>query len=158
MKNNLLMQKFLINVDELNSRFKIFPLLYGSLGLQQHLGTFLNPDDIDILIPRIFLKEKWEEFKDYLVAKKYTLVDLHEHTFIKDNVSFSYADIEGLDKFADIKLEDINFSGDKSYLVLSLEQYLKVYKKSCLDGYRINKKEKKDYDKIKLIEQALKKS
>ena len=41
------------------------------------------------------------------------------------------------------------------YLLLSLDQYLKVYKKSSQDGYRMNKKEKKDNEKINFIVKCL---
>ena len=121
------------------------------------LNVNLNPEDIDILIPEIFLKEKWNEFRTYLESKKYILIDLHEHTFIKNRVLFSYASIENLYEFAGIPVEKLNMmrNAEISYLTLSLKQYLQIYKKSSLDGYRINKKEKKDYEKIVLIEEKL---
>ena len=38
------------------------------------------------------------------------------------------------------------------FMLLSLEQYLAVYKQSSKDGYRVNVRQKKDADKIKFIE------
>lgn len=42
-----------------------------------------------------------------------------------------------------------------SFKLLSLEQYLQVYHASAKDGYRVNVREKKDYDKITFIENHL---
>ena len=61
-----------------------------------------------------------------------------------DGVDYSYASIDGLKEFANIDICDIeirNVSGIK-FILLSLEQYLKVYQKSSQDGYRMNVKEK----------------
>ena len=148
---------FLENAKVLNDRFKIIPLLYGSLGLEVLTGEDLNSDDIDILIPELFLNNEWNVFKEYLESINYKLIDLHEHTFIFDNIKVSYASIENLYPFAGIKLENINTycKNDSLYKLLTLKQYLSVYEKSSLDGYRVNKKEKQDNKKIELIKSKL---
>ncbi len=88
------------------------------------------------------------------------MIDEHEHTFRKNDIDYSYASIENLKEFADIDIEEIpNYEdSDSKFLLLTLEQYLKVYKKSSQDGYRVNKKEKQDVKKIKFIEEQLQKS
>ena len=68
-----------------------------------------------------------------------------------------YASVEGLKVFVDIDISDIeirNISGTK-FMLLSLEQYLKVYQKSSLDGYRMNVKEKQDNQKIEFIKRQM---
>ena len=149
---------FLQNAEMLNDKFNIVPLLYGSLGLEVLTNSSLNADDIDILIPQVFVTgDRWTEFKLFLESEEYELIDEHEHTFRKDGVDYSYACIEGLKEFADIDISDIeirNISGTE-FMLLSLEQYLKVYQKSSLDGYRINVKEKQDNQKIEFITQQM---
>lgn len=149
---------FLQNAKELNKEFGIIPLIYGSLGLGLLLEKELNPDDIDILIPEHFIKEDWSLFKARLERLGYQLIDEHEHTFLKGTTKYSYASIEDLFPFAGIPESEINIyqKEDIKYKLLTLEQYLKVYERSSLDGYRINKKEKKDFEKIEYIKQALK--
>ena len=150
--------EFLINSKELFDKYEIIPLLYGSLGLEILTNHNLGSDDIDILIPEKYIKEElWLEFKEYLETKGYTLIDEHEHTFTKDNIKFSYASIENLDEFAGIKVEDINkyIENETVYLLLDLPHYLKVYKRSSLDGYRINHKEKQDHKKIEFIKHMM---
>lgn len=149
---------FLQNAEILNDKFNIVPLLYGSLGLELLTNSSLNADDIDILIPQVFVTgDKWKEFKLFLESHGYTLINEHEHTFHKGDIDYSYASVEGLKEFADIDICDIeirNISGTK-FMLLSLEQYLKVYQKSSLDGYRINVKEKQDKQKIEFIKQQI---
>ncbi|MBR3801870.1 MAG: hypothetical protein IKK37_00300 [Clostridia bacterium] len=149
---------FLQNAKMLNDKFNIVTLLYGSLGLEVLTNSSLNSDDIDILIPQVFVTgDKWKDFKLLLESYGYTLIDEHEHTFHKDGVDYSYASIEGLKEFADIDICDIeirNISGNK-FMLLSLEQYLKVYQKSSLDGYRMNVKEKQDNRKINFIKHQM---
>ena len=148
---------FLENARLLSDKFGIVLLLYGSLGLECLTGDALGADDIDILVPRAFIAERWHEFKALLEAQGYVLVDEHEHTFVRDGVAYSYADIEDLESFAGISTEDIKMhkADGVSFLMLSLEQYLAVYRQSSKDGYRVNVRQKKDADKIRFIESKL---
>lgn len=64
---NYKLNYFLENASILNQKFNIIPLIYGSLGLEVLTNENLNSDDIDILIPEIYVTgEKWNEFKDYM--------------------------------------------------------------------------------------------
>ena len=148
---------FLENARFLSDKFDIVPLLYGSLGLEYITGDALDADDIDILVPRVFITERWHEFKSLLEAQGYVLVDEHEHTFVRDDVAYSYADIEDLESFAGIRMKDIEMreADGVRFLLLSLEQYIAVYQKSSKDGYRVNVRQKKDADKIRFIESKL---
>ena len=148
---------FLENARLLSDKIDVLPLLYGSLGLEYLTGDVLGVDDIDILVPRVFITERWHEFKSLLEAQGYVLVDEHEHTFVRDGVAYSYADIEDLESFAGIRMKDIEMreADGVRFLLLSLEQYLAVYQKSSKDGYRVNVRQKKDADKIRFIESKL---
>ena len=148
---------FLENARLLSDKFDIVPLLYGSLGLEYLTGDDLGADDIDILVPRVFITERWHEFKALIEEQGYVLADEHEHTFVRDGVAYSYADIEDLESFAGINTEDIEMheADGVRFLLLSLEQYLAVYRQSSKDGYRVNVRQKKDADKIRLIESKL---
>ena len=148
---------FFENARILSDKLDIVPLLYGSLGLEYLTGDALGADDIDILIPRVFITERWHEFKVLLETHGYVLADEHEHTFARDGVAYSYADIEDLESFAGINTEDIELheTDGVRFLLLSLEQYLAVYKQSSKDGYRVNVRQKKDADKIRFIESKL---
>ena len=148
---------FLENARLLSDKFGVVPLLYGSLGLEYLTRDVLGVDDIDILVPRVFITERWHEFKSLLEAQGYVLADEHEHTFVRDGVAYSYADIEDIESFAGINTEDIEMheTDGVRFLLLSLEQYLAVYKQSSKDGYRVNVRQKKDADKIRFIESKL---
>ena len=148
---------FLENARLLSDKLGIVPLLYGSLGLEYLTGDALDADDIDILVPHVFITDRWREFKAVLEEHRYVLVDEHEHTFVRDGVAYSYADIEDLESFAGINTEDIEMheTDGVRFLLLSLEQYLAVYKQSSKDGYRVNVRQKKDADKIRFIESKL---
>ena len=148
---------FLANARLLSDKFGVVPLLYGSLGLEYLTRDVLGVDDIDILVPRVFITERWHEFKSLLEAQGYVLADEHEHTFVRDGVAYSYADIEDLESFAGICMKDIEMreADGVCFLLLSLEQYLAVYKQSSKDGYRVNVRQKKDAVKIRFIESKL---
>ena len=118
--------KFIDNAKLLNKKYEIVPLLYGSLGLEILTSSDLNSDDIDILIPEKYLSgNDWLDFKSFLENYDYKLIDLHEHTFIKHNIEYSYAGIESLESYAGIKIYEIknyNYFSTK-YRLLSLKQY-----------------------------------
>ena len=70
---------FLENARLLSDKFGIVSLLYGSLGLEYLTGDALGADDIDILIPRVFITERWHEFKVLLETHGYAHAHLQEH-------------------------------------------------------------------------------
>ena len=148
---------FLENARLLSDKLGIVPLLYGSLGLEHLTGEALGADDIDILVPRVFITERWQEFKAVMEKLGYVLTDAHEHTFVRDGVAYSYADIEDLESFAGVRAEDMKMCevNGVRFLFLSLEQYLAVYKQSSIDGYRVNVRQKKDAEKIRFIKSKL---
>lgn len=149
---------FLRNTKELSDSFGFLSLLYGSLGLEVLTGESLSSDDIDILIPNYYVNgDGWELFRSTLEYLGYDLIDLHEHTFQKNGICYSYASIENLKGFAGIGIEEISKVSDQGveYLLLNLEQYLRVYEKSSQDGYRVNKKNKQDNKKIEFIKEKL---
>lgn len=148
---------FFENTKLLYDKFGIIPLIYGSLGLEYITDENLNSDDIDILIPEVFISDRWNEFKSVLENEGYILFDEHEHTFQKNGIHYSYASIEELKSFAAIDLSEIeqrHLNGFR-FRILSLEQYLRVYTASSKDGYRINVRKKKDEDKILFIKKHL---
>jgi len=150
-------QAFLENAQLLQALFEVTPLLYGSLGLEYLTGDDLNAEDIDILIPKTHLQEGWAEFRELLEEDGYVLVDEHEHTFEKDGIQYSYAQIEELEPFAGIPMAEIETTEKDGvpFQLLSLEQYLQVYTASSKDGYRVHTRNKKDAEKIALIEEWL---
>lgn len=152
-------KEFLNIADKLNYGLNIVPLLYGSLGLQRVTSIDFKADDIDILIPKIYLEDKWNIFKKVINGLGYELIDLHEHTFVRGEYKIAFADIESLEEFAGIDIKHIEDCYDNSikYKILNLEEYLKVYTQSSKDGYRVKKNNNKDLMKIEAISQLLNK-
>lgn len=153
-------KEFLCIAKTLNKKLDIVPLLFGSLGLEQRLHTNLNADDIDILIPEVFLHDKWESIVEVMNNDGYALYDLHEHAFERSGLSIAFASIEDLTPFAGVDLTGIPIIEETGvrYYLLDLQDYLKVYKASSKDGYRKNFKNKKDEEKIELINKAIEKT
>ena len=152
--------EFLHIAGAFNEKLHIVPLLFGSLGLEQRLHTNLDAEDIDVLIPEVYLNEKWDRVVTLMNDHGYALYDLHEHAFEKSGLSVAFASIESLTPFAGVNLESIPIIEETGirYYLLNLQDYLKVYTASLKDGYRKNKKNKKDEQKIELINKALGKS
>lgn len=150
-------QAFMENADLLSQEFGIVPLMYGSLGLEYLTGENLNADDIDILIPGIFLQDRWREFREVLEDCGYILSDEREHTFRKDGLAYSYAPIEELEGFASIPVHEIRqyTKNGVAFRLLSLEQYRRVYTASAKDGYRREVRQKKDGGKIAVIQKHI---
>ncbi|MGL4992326.1 MAG: hypothetical protein ACRC57_14395 [Sarcina sp.] len=147
-------------VSKILENHNIIPLLFGSLGLQQLIEENLNPYDIDILIPSSFIENNWNLLESYMLELGYKLYDLHEHKFNNGSYYIAFASIEDLKPFANINLCDIKtIKNEKaSYKLLSLNQYLAVYKKSSIDSYRCSKNNNKDLYKIDLIQKYLNKN
>ena len=157
LNHDLKIDAFFENARLLYEKMQVIPLLYGSLGLEYLTNENMGSDDIDILIPGIYLSNRWPLFRATLERNGYRLIDEHEHTFEKNGVHVSYAQLEELESFAGIPITDIPIleANHIRFMLLSLEQYLKVYTASSKDGYRMNVKEKKDQEKIDFIRSRL---
>ena len=153
-------KEFLNIAGSFNEKFNMVPLLFGSLGLEQRLQLDLKADDIDMLIPETFLGEKWDSIVSLMHYNGYELYDLHEHAFEKNGLSVAFAPIESLTPFAGVDTGNIPLMEEEGvrYLLLELGDYLKVYTASAKDGYRKNVKNKQDEEKIRLINEAIKKN
>ena len=141
------------NARLLREALGIVPLLYGSLGLEVRTGLALGADDIDVLIPAVHLGAGWDRFRRTLEAHGYTLIDEREHEFMRDGIAYAYAPIEDLADFAGVREEDIPLLA--GCRLMTLAQYLQVYRASAKDGYRVEVRGKKDGEKIALIEKLL---
>lgn len=87
----------------------------------------------------------------------YQLADLHEHEFVKDDLSVGFASVNTLPTFAGIELSDLKLKqqDNLSYYLLSSEQFLSVYKSSSKDSYRSDKNNHNDLKKIEYLEAVL---
>lgn len=132
-----LFNEFIKIAHTLNKELNITPVLYGSLGLQKETGINFSPQDIDILVPLIYLNEKWSILKKELEQLGYELVDLHEHEFQKNDIKIGVAYMEDLQTFADVDYKHLKKEEVEgvTYKTLTVRDYLKVYIQSILDGY-----------------------
>jgi hypothetical protein len=115
----------------------------------------LDPEDVDILMPRMFFQEKWERLLELMAKEGYTLFDLREHSFLRNGSIVAFAAYD-LDELINISLEEVPIVSDSgiNYKLLTLTQYLAVYERFMKDGYRKNTKGRQDAEKIALIKQA----
>ncbi|MEG2896332.1 MAG: hypothetical protein RR887_12230 [Niameybacter sp.] len=150
------LNEFLKIAERLQSHH-IKVLLFGSLGLSQHINENLNVVDIDILRPSTYVSNQWCELKGYMEGMGYVLEDLHEHQFSNGKYKVAFAAIECLTSFAGIAMDSIPVAkmSNVEYLLLTLQQYLLVYTQSSKDSYRRNKNNDKDFLKIELIKREL---
>lgn len=149
---------FLETAELLHRQFGFLSLLYGSVGLEWLTGASFHADDIDILIPEHYVTgESWHVLFDCLTQHGYCLTDLREHTFYKNGVAYAFAGVEGLAEFAGIDPQAIAVRSAEGvpFLLLSLEQYLRVYERSVQDGYRIHIRKKKDAQKLDWLRRQL---
>lgn len=85
------------------------------------------------------------------------MLDSHEHEFRKSNTKVGIAYIEDLKSFADVDYNNLEIfeDGEVKYHLLTIDDYLKVYNKSLLDGYRRTKKNNKDQIKINILNKLI---
>ncbi|MGE5579780.1 MAG: hypothetical protein ACM3WU_07045 [Bacillota bacterium] len=141
----------------LNEGLGITPLLFGSLGLERRLNLDLSAQDIDVLVPQVFLREQWPYLKECVGRLGYSLLDLREHEFWNGVHKTAFAAIEDLGPFVGIDVSQVPIveAGYARYMLLTLSQYLAVYRESSKDSYRRDKNNSKDLKKIAIIEQRL---
>jgi hypothetical protein len=86
----------------------------------------------------------------------FQLVDSEENTYSNGTVDIGISHDGDLKHFCDIDSENlITIESPVHFRVLSAAQYLRVYNASARDGYRRDIRQKKDNDKIALINKFL---
>jgi hypothetical protein len=157
LKSGHLYYEFIKVSRKLNQKLKITPILYGSLGLEKVTGLDFLPQDIDILVPLRFIKNEWQTLKETMEELNYTLVDLHEHKFVKGKFEIGFSFEEDLWQFAGVNYEELKeiTVDEVSFRLLSVEEYLNVYKRSLEDGYRRTKNNNKDIKKIEVLKSLI---
>lgn len=151
-------KEFLRIAKHLSSELGIIPVLYGSLGLSRIVKKDLDSKDIDILVPQKYITTDWKKLIKTLYKINYQLVNEKEHEFICLNNKIGIAFEEDLFPFAKVDCKELKTITDKGvkYRVLNINQYKKVYEVSKKDSYRLQKNNKKDLKKIKLIDSYMK--
>jgi cytidylate kinase len=135
-------------------------VLYGSQGISLYIGSCQIFGDIDILVDESWLNEKWPELMQTMESIGFKLRNIKEREFINDkNLHVAFADIGILirDNIVD-NIEDsivVMRQNNTDVATLKPEAFLKAYQYSSKDGYRIQKRGKKDKEKIRLIKQYL---
>ena len=151
---------FLEVARKLNDFFNVIPILYGSLGLYKIIGEFSRANDIDVLVPDELIHEKWKELINFMEEFGFKLVDEKEHEFIKNNEIVAFGNGLDLLNIAKIDIKDLLLSEIKGtkFKELSARQYLLCYQSMLRDKYRQEKLSKNDRQKIKLIQEYIKKA
>ncbi|TDL30867.1 hypothetical protein E2R51_16180 [Jeotgalibacillus sp. S-D1] len=152
-----LYEEFLRVAGTFNQELGITPVLYGSLGLQRVTGLDFSPQDIDLLVPVVYLEEKWEELLRIMEKLGYKMTDLHEHEFRKEKIKIGIAYMEDLLPFAGVNFNLLAFTEDSGahYYTLTVSDYINVYSQSWKDGYRRTKNSGKDEKKLKILHSLL---
>lgn len=152
------MDDFLSKILEILKKLNIKPLIYGSFGVSAYLGNFKDFEDVDILVEDELVNDRWEEFKKLFESKGFNLVNEKEHEFKFDGKKFGFASKNILirDKIINDYSELVQYK-NKDAFTLTPEGFLKAYKFSIKDGYRINTRGKKDQDIIEKLENYIKK-
>jgi hypothetical protein len=140
----------------------ITPVLYGSLGLYQIIEPLGKVDDIDFLIPDIWLTDKWPEFRSFLESHGFKMDNDHEHEFSHPDVDVwvAFGSLEEAKKHSGLDADKLGKaeSFGTHYLTLSADQYLAAYEASLTDNYRQDRKGDADILKIQAIKDYLQSS
>lgn len=152
------MDEFLSKILEILRELSIKPVVYGSFGVSLYLGDFKKFEDIDILIEDEFINDRWIEFRKLFESRNYNLVDEKEHEFELNGhkVGFAPKGILIRDKIINDYKELIPYKNRDAF-TLTPEDFLKAYRFSIKDGYRIKTRGKKDESIIKELEIYIKK-
>jgi hypothetical protein len=151
-------KEFLRIAEHLNFELNIIPVLYGSLGLSRIIQKDLNSKDIDILVPQKYITTDWKKLARTLLKINYQLVDEKEHEFVCRDNKIGIAFEEDLFPYAKVDHEELKIISDNGirYKMLDINQYKKIYEASRKDLYRLRDNNKKDLEKIKLIDSYIK--
>jgi len=123
--------KTFLEIAEVLNKHGIVPTLYGSLGLYRLIGQLDEIDDIDIVIPETYAKEKLHELINIMEGIGYRQDKTFPHEFFKDKEQIGFELEEELKEFAGVDLSNYKTTkvNNSEFRELSLGDYLKFYSK-----------------------------
>jgi hypothetical protein len=138
-------------------QYGVNSVLYGSRGVSLYLGAYKQFNDLDLLVEDEWVEARWDELVAIMAIFGYRLVDAHEHEFRNAEgagVAFAAKSILVRDGIMP-SVNDDDFMVINGIRTLSAEAFLRAYKYSVQDGYRVNQRGKKDAETIALLEKNL---
>ncbi|MDO8507366.1 MAG: hypothetical protein Q7S53_02255 [bacterium] len=144
-------ESFLKIAKAFNSH-QIVPTLYGSLGLYRVLDQTGEVNDIDIIIPAIYLSDKWDELIEIMAEAGYKQDSTFPHEFVNGGTRVGFE--SDADLYADINPENFNITqvDNVEFKELKAEEYLASYRKTVEVW---EEKIEKYKEKIKTLEDLL---
>lgn len=156
-KNNQHIFEIFTKITQSLNKIGITPIIYGSLGLYLIVGEHGKIGDIDIIISDTEFKTKWKKIIKEFESHGYFIDIDHIYEFIGKKPYIGFSSVSEIIKMIkSFKTETIN-NGSIKYKQLSVEAYLKLYKKGMENKHRFAKihKRRSDLKKIKLCENYL---
>lgn len=145
-------------IKEVLDKNGIDSILYGSLGVSVYLGNFKEFDDVDLLINKNFIGERWPELKEIMTEENFSVLDEKEHKFINSEgvkIAFAGNNVLERDKVCTLDTGVVEIErGGKKIKTITKEAFINAYLFSSNDGYRKEKRGRSDLD----IVDALRKS
>jgi len=137
--------KTFLEIVEVLNKHGIIPTLYGSLGLYRLIGQLDEIDDIDIVIPEIYAKEKLSELLEILRSIGYQQDKTYPHEVFKDGQQIGFELEEELKEFTGIDLSTYKTTkiNNAEFKELHQDDYLKIYSKALKERENKIRKTKK---------------
>lgn len=125
-------------------------ILYGSLGASIYLGNFKKFNDIDLLVKKDFVENRWPELKKIMAKQGFSVSDEKEHEFINPKgvkIAFAGNNILKKDGICTLGTGVIKIERNgKKIRTLTREAFINAYLFSSKDGYRKEKRGRSDLD------------
>jgi len=150
--------KIFFEVARALNRYRVIPILFGSLGLYRVIEKLeRRVNDIDILIPDEVLGEKWTQLLKIVNELGFVLKDEREHEFVRNGEIIAFGKASDLVRLAGIDFKELKTTDEDGakFKELSPEQYLHCYRCMLRDRYRQEKRGSADKEKGALIEKYL---
>lgn len=148
--------KIFLEIAEVLNKHGIIPTLYGSLGLYRLIEQLDEIDDIDIVIPEKYAKEKLPELIRIMSGIGFKQDKTFPHEFFKGKEQIGFELEEELKEFVGVDLSSYKTTkiNNSEFKELRIEDYLKFYSKALRER---EDKIKKTKTKIEALEKLLKK-
>lgn len=124
-----------LEITKALNKHGIVPTLYGSLGLYRLIGPIDDIDDIDIVVPEVYAKEKLSDLLKIMQSMGYKQDGTFPHEFTKGEGQIGFELEEELKEFAKIDLSRYRITKTNSveFKELHPEDYLKIYRRAFME-------------------------
>ncbi|MGN0523661.1 MAG: HD domain-containing protein [Eubacterium sp.] len=112
----------------INIRLEEIPILYGSLGVEIRVKKDMKCQDINVLLSKEIISERWNDLVDIMSTAGFVLKNRDRHIFDREGIEFTFTNKDEFNHYSGIDIDAFEKINDfAEYYLPKVSDFLALY-------------------------------